>query len=88
VSKAQKRLQKAKNNPKGWHFDELKRLYETFGFDVRSAKGSHHVATHPDLDLRLTFPSHSGELPASYVTNAVEAIEILLRKQGGQNESE
>jgi predicted RNA binding protein YcfA (HicA-like mRNA interferase family) len=88
VAKRDKRLQRAKNNPKGWHFDDLRRLYEAFGFKVKSAKGSHFIARHPLIKIRLTFPNHPGELPASYVKAAVEAIEEVLKVQGEDDESE
>jgi predicted RNA binding protein YcfA (HicA-like mRNA interferase family) len=89
VAKADKRLQKAKNNPKGWRFEELKSLYEAFGFEVRSGKGSHHVAVHPKLKPRPTVIKHSGELPPEYVKQAVELIEELLQLEGEEdNESE
>jgi predicted RNA binding protein YcfA (HicA-like mRNA interferase family) len=87
VTKAEKRLQRARNNPKGWHFEELKSLYEGFGFEVRSGKGSHHVAKHPKIKRRPTFVKHSGELPASYVREAVEAIEELLKMTETDDES-
>lgn len=88
MAKKDKRFQRAKNNKKGWHFDELKRLYEAFGFKVRSAKGSHFVASHPLIKTRPTFIKHSGELPESYVKDAVEAIEEVRNLQGEDNESE
>lgn len=88
MAKNEKRLQKAKNNKRGWHFEELKRLYEGFGFEVKSAKGSHWVAKHPLIKTRLTFTSHSGELSEYYVKDAVAAIEEVLRLQGEDDESE
>ena len=88
MAKADKRLQRARNNPKGWHFEELKSLYETFGFEVHSAKGSHYIAKHPKLNTRPTFVKHSGELPPSYVRTAVQVIEELLRLEGEEDESE
>lgn len=87
MTKAAKRLQKARNNPNGWHFEDLKSLYEAFGFQVRSGKGSHHVASHPALNRRLTFIRHSSELPPAYVKNAVAAIDELLRLTGENDES-
>lgn len=88
MAKKDKRLQRAKNNPKGWHFDELKRLYEAFGFNVTSAKGSHWVAKHPKIKTRPTFISHSAELPEYYVKDAVEVIEELLSLEEEDDESE
>lgn len=78
MSKADKRLEKARNNPRGWHFEELKKLYESFDFEVSSAKGSHFVARHPKLKRRQTFIKHRGELPVVYVTDAIELIDELL----------
>ena len=86
MSKARKRLTKAKNNPNGWHFEDLKSLYEAFGFEVSSAKGSHHHAKHPSLKFRLTFIKHSTELPPAYIRDAVEAIEELLNIEGDKGE--
>lgn len=88
MSKADKRLQRAKNNPRGWHFEDLRTLYETFGFSVRTAKGSHYVASHPKVRRRPTFKYSSQELSAEYVKEAVEAIEELLNAEGENDEDE
>ncbi len=88
MTKAAKRLQKAKNNPKGWRFEELASLYKAFGFEVRSAKGSHHVAVHPDIKTRPTFVKHSGELSEFYVKQAVAVIEELLSIQKEEADDE
>jgi predicted RNA binding protein YcfA (HicA-like mRNA interferase family) len=86
VAKADKRLERARNNPKGWRFEELKSLYEAFGFEVQSGKGSHHVARHPRLKARPTFVKHSGELPPEYVKQAVKLIEELLQLEGEEED--
>ena len=43
-------LEKMRNNPKGWRFQQLRGLLEHFGFDVRqpSGGGSHAIFSHPD----------------------------------------
>lgn len=88
MAKKDKHLQRAKNNKKGWRFNDLRRLIEAFGFKVTSAKGSHFIARHPLIKTRLTLPNHPGELPESYVKAAVEAIEEVLKLQGEGDESE
>jgi predicted RNA binding protein YcfA (HicA-like mRNA interferase family) len=84
VAKAAKELEKAKNNPRGWRSDDLAALYKKFGFTLRSGKGSHIVASHPDINKRFTFTSHSTELPEVYVKQAVAAIEELLALKGDE----
>ena len=87
VAKAEKEFEKAKNNPKGWHFEKLAALYEKYGFTIRSGKGSHFIASHPDIRTRASFPRH-GELPEAYVKQAVAMIEELLALKGEKDESE
>ena len=77
MAKRDKRLEKARRNPKGFSFDELCQLYKDHGFTVRQAKGSHAVAFVPGNPISpRTFP-RSNPMKAVYVREAIDAIEEL-----------
>lgn len=46
MAKRDKRLQKARNNPKGVSFDDLRGILENHGFNLDHATGSHHIFEH------------------------------------------
>ena len=72
----ERRIQRARENPKDVSFRDLYRIYEDHGFRVRSGKGSHYVATFPDTRIRNTFPRQN-PMRRVYVIKALEAIEEL-----------
>ena len=82
MARRDKALKRAKENPKGWRFVELRNLLEMFDFEVHSRKGSHFYAEHPDTDIQPPLVRHSRELGPWYVKTAVRAIEEVIRKQG------
>jgi len=74
-------LEKMRNNPKGWRFQQLRGLLEHFGFDVRqpSGGGSHAIFSHPDLDYILSIP-RARPIKEFYVKQAVKAVDNLFEK--------
>lgn len=71
----ERRLQKARQNPKSLSFRELRLLYEDHGFSVRSGgKGSHYIATLRGAPINRTFPRRN-PMGAVYVREALNAIE-------------
>ena len=73
MSKKTKRLDSIRNNPKDVSFSELCLVLEDHGFNVRSGKGSHHVATHPATGVTLTLVKRN-PVRRVYVGNALAAI--------------
>lgn len=43
MSRREKLLAKIRNNPRGVSFDELAKLLEWHGFELKRVKGSHHA---------------------------------------------
>jgi len=83
VAKREKALERARNSPKGWRFEEVRRLLEQWGFEVRPVKGSHFVAHHPETSIRPSLVNHRGDLSPGYVRMAVKAIEEVIAGSGG-----
>jgi predicted RNA binding protein YcfA (HicA-like mRNA interferase family) len=80
--KVDKLWQKAKRTKAGWSAKDLISLYEGFGFQVRQAKGSHVIVSHPEnKELRATVAIHAKELDKGYVDQAIDLIEKLLELQ-------
>jgi len=48
MSRCEKVIEKAINNPDGLKFAEAQRLAECLGFELRRVRGSHHVYKHPE----------------------------------------
>ncbi|MCE2488523.1 MAG: type II toxin-antitoxin system HicA family toxin [Anaerolineae bacterium] len=84
MARREKVLERARNSPRGWRFEELRSLLERFGFVIYSRSGSHFYAVHPDSDVKPGLVKHSRELPPGYVRNAVRAIDEVKAKQRGR----
>ena len=84
MARRDKVLERARNNPRGWRFEELRSLLERFGFVIYSGSGSHFLAVHPDSDIRPTLVKHSRELKPGYVRTAVKAIDEVIERQQNQ----
>ena len=67
MAKRDKRLQKARNNPKGVSFDDLRGILENHGFNLDHATGSHHIFEHEDTGDTLSIPSHDKTVKPVYV---------------------
>ena len=72
----ERRLQRARQNPKNVRFNELVRIYEDHGFTVRPGRGSHYVAYHPSSPRNISFPRQNPMKP-NYVRDALKAIDEL-----------
>ena len=72
----ERRLRRARQNPKNVRFNELVRIYEDHGFIVRPGRGSHYVAYHPSSRLNIPFPRQNPMKP-NYVRDALKAIDEL-----------
>lgn len=72
----ERRLRRARQNPKNVRFAELVRIYEDHGFIVRPGRGSHYVAKHPDASIRETIPRQNPMNPR-YVKKALYIVDQL-----------
>ena len=73
----ERRLQRARQNPRNVKFEELRRLYEDHGFTVQSGKGSHYVARLHGTNIKEIFPRPTrGPMKRPYVIKALNAIDL------------
>jgi predicted RNA binding protein YcfA (HicA-like mRNA interferase family) len=76
MTKADKTLEKMRNNPKDWQIADLEGIAGRHGISVRKGKGSHVVFTHPSWVEMLTVPAHRPVKPV-YVKKLVSLIDAL-----------
>ena len=76
MSRRQKRLDRIRNNRKDVSFSELCRILDDHGFHVRSGKGSHYGAVHPETGITLTMVRRH-PVRQVYVEKVLEAIDAV-----------
>lgn len=70
--KSEKVLEKMKNNPKGWSFDDVKAACERKGCTVKNRNtGSHYAITHPLVEYTVILPKHKPIKPL-YIRKLLE----------------
>ena len=74
MSKADKLLQKMRNNPRDWTLENVVTVCQQNGLDIRAGKGSHYVVSHPELSTMLTVPAHRPIKPI-YIKKLIELID-------------
>jgi hypothetical protein len=81
-------LEKMRRAKMGCSPDDLRRLYEGFGFE-RSEGGNHTIYTHHRYrDLRATVARHN-TLPIGYYSSAVRLVdEVIAREKKEQEEQD
>ena len=77
----EKRLERARNNPKNVTFVELMSILESEGFDIRDGKGSHCIATYPGRAGGLTI-ARRNPVKRYIVLLALEAIDEVRSEEG------
>lgn len=76
MSKLEKKLEKMRQNPRGWRYEEVAGILRRHGFNTDSEGGSHRVFRHPATGERVTLVEKgSGTLLPAYVQDAVAAID-------------
>jgi len=75
MTRRQKRIDKAMNNPAGIRFKELCLLAEHIGFQKRGGKGSHVVYERDGVEEILTFQNHRGMAKPYQVKQMLAVIE-------------
>ena len=76
MSKKDKALDRIRNNPKNVRFEELQRILESLGFELRHRSGSHAVFILGKYVLNI--PYRRPFLKVVYVQVALAAIEEIL----------
>lgn len=79
MTKADKTLEKMRNNPRDWQIADLEIIAGRFGITVRKGKGSHVSFTHPEWIDLLTVPAHRPVKPI-YVKKFVSLIDTLQQE--------
>ena len=74
MSKADKFLEKMRNNPRDWNLENVITACNQNGLDIRAGKGSHHVVSHEKLPMMVTIPAHRPIKPI-YIKKLVELID-------------
>jgi predicted RNA binding protein YcfA (HicA-like mRNA interferase family) len=80
MTKADKLLEKMRNNPRDWQISELEGVAARFGVEMRKTGGSHVTFSHPVWIDILTIPAHRPIKPI-YVKKFVALIDML--NEGG-----
>lgn len=76
MTKADKTIEKMRNNPRDWQIADLEVIAGRFGITVRKGKGSHVSFTHPKWVEILTVPAHRPIKPI-YIKKFVLLIDTL-----------
>lgn len=83
MSKIKKLIIKAGNSPKNITFDELCKLFEHYGFIVRSQEGSHIIYKHPDTGHLYPVQNGScGKAKEYQVNYLIDWIDDNIKKKG------
>ena len=73
MSKAERILEKMRNNPRDWRIDSLKTVAASYGIEWRQPGTSHVTFRHPD-GSKLTVPAHRPIKPV-YVRRFIRFLE-------------
>lgn len=76
ISKADKLLERMRNNPQGWRIEDVKTLAVRFDMLVRAKGGSHHVFGFPLIDEAVSIPAHK-PIKAVYIIRFLELIDKI-----------
>jgi len=80
-TKREKLFIQIKQNPKNVRFDDLKKLYEMFGFEVKKPRrGSHYVCELDEYTISLPRP-HKKQVGIRYVKMAILIFEEIKHKE-------
>ena len=78
MRRADKLLRRIRNHPGSVSFAELERLLLAHGFELRRARGSHHIYVHGQRkELRITVPFKRPHVGRIYVKAVLDLIEQL-----------
>ena len=68
MSKADKLLERMRNNQQGWRIEDVKTVAGRFKMLMRAKGGSHHVFGFPFIDEAVSIPAHK-PIKAVYIIN-------------------
>ncbi len=79
MGRREKLLAKIRNNPKGVRFEDLTKLLEWYGFELKRVKGSHHAYTRGCHNLIV--PKRKPHLHSYVVKDALKILDELLEDE-------
>lgn len=88
VSKAEKLLEKMRNNKKGWKRSDLETLYKGFGFSIETSRGPHDKVFHEQYPELITVLPRHKKLAQYIVAQAVKMIDRLKALEQDKEDSE
>ncbi|MBV9576882.1 MAG: type II toxin-antitoxin system HicA family toxin [Gammaproteobacteria bacterium] len=80
MTKADKILEKMRNNPTNWQIADLEGVSKRLGISIRQGKGSHVSFSHPSSIDILTIPAHR-PVKSIYVKKLLGLIDALVLKE-------
>jgi len=79
MTRQEKALQKIRNNPRGVRFDDLVKVLEQYGFEIRKTGGSHHVFIRGQY--RVIVPFRKLHLLEYVVKDALKILDRILEEE-------
>jgi len=80
MSAADRLRQKMQRTKDGWNADDLRKLYEGFGFECREG-GKHRICIHAAFrDIRTTI-IRDGKVPAGYIQKALKHLDEVENRE-------
>ncbi|MBI4690317.1 MAG: type II toxin-antitoxin system HicA family toxin [Nitrospirae bacterium] len=77
MSKAEKLIEKIKENPKHVHFDDMVKTLKTRGYDIINTKGSHYSFSNGETTLTIVRPHGSNKF--CHVQDVRAVIRLCLQ---------
>jgi predicted RNA binding protein YcfA (HicA-like mRNA interferase family) len=88
MAKREKLRQRIEQNPKNVRFRDLQTLLETYGFQLKRTKGSHHSFVGVVLGTKTTLVvPYQQPLQPVYVKKALELIQQIEAETGNEEEN-
>ena len=76
MSKIEKLIEQFLRDPPGVEFSDVRYLLESFGFEERRSRGSHHTFRNPD-GLKITVPKKGGRMVKGvYVRQIIKLLDL------------
>lgn len=89
MTRKQKLLQKAINNPNNLRFSDMIKLVESFGFYLSRQQGSHQVFVHADIPELINLQDVKGQVKPYQVNQFLKLIEKYnLELEAKESEAE
>jgi len=80
MSTADKLLENMRQNPRDWRIENLITVAGKYGVEIRNHGGSHHIFSHPGIELAVSVPAHRPIKPV-YVKQFIVLIDQVKEKR-------